>query len=85
LVILGAVALMIGGIARIVQGISGEIAKFSKGLIIGVGVLSVAVSVVIIAYPVRFGLVLLVIILSITLLIAGIEMIILGSTGARKA
>ena len=35
LVILGAVALMISGIARIVQGISREIPKFSKGLIMG--------------------------------------------------
>jgi uncharacterized membrane protein HdeD (DUF308 family) len=85
LVILGAVALMIGGIARIVQGISREIPKFSKGLTIGIGVLSVAASIVIIANPVRFGLVLLVIILSITLLIAGIEMIILGSGSTRKA
>jgi uncharacterized membrane protein HdeD (DUF308 family) len=84
LVILGAVALLISGIARIVQGISRELPKFSKGLTIGVGALCVAVSIVIIANPIKFGLALLVIILSITLLIAGIEMICLGSRGTRK-
>jgi hypothetical protein len=84
LVILGAVALMISGIARIVQGLSRDISKFSKGLFIGVGALSVAVSIAIIANPIKFGLVLLVIILSITLLIVGIEMICVGLRGTRK-
>ena len=84
LVILGAIALMISGIARIVQGISREIPKFSKGLIIGVGALSVAISIVIITNPIRLGLVLLVIILAVTLLIAGIEMIYLGLKGTKK-
>lgn len=84
LVILGAVALMISGIARIVQGISREIPKFSKGLIMGVGALSVAISIAIIANPIMLGLVLLVIILAVTLLIAGIEMIYLGLRGTKK-
>jgi uncharacterized membrane protein HdeD (DUF308 family) len=84
LVILGAVALMISGIARIVQGFSREMSKFSKGLFIGIGSLSVAVSIVIIANPIKFGLVLLVIILSITLLIVGIEMICVGIRGTKK-
>ena len=47
-------------------------------MFIGVGALSVAVSIVIIANPIKFGLVLLVIILAITLLITGIEMICVG-------
>jgi uncharacterized membrane protein HdeD (DUF308 family) len=84
LIILGAVALMVSGIARIVQGFSRDISNFSKGLFIGVGALSVAVSIVIIANPIKFGLVLLVIILSITLLIVGIEMICVGLRGTRK-
>ena len=84
LVILGAVALMISGIARIVQGFSRDMSKFSKGMFIGVGALSVAVSIVIIANPIKFGLVLLVIILAITLLITGIEMICVGLTGTKK-
>jgi uncharacterized membrane protein HdeD (DUF308 family) len=84
LVILGAVALMISGIARIVQGISREIPKFSKGLIMGVGALSVAISIAIIANPIMLGLVLLVIISAVTLLIAGIEMIYLGLRGTKK-
>lgn len=84
LVILGAVALMIGGIARIVQGISRDIPKSSKGLIIGVGALSVAISIAIIVNPIMVGLVLAVIILAVTLLIAGIEMIYLGLRGTKK-
>ena len=84
LVILGAVALMIGGIARIVQGISREIPKFSKGWIIGVGALSVAISIAIIANPIMLGLALSVLILAVTLLIAGIEMIYLGSRGIKR-
>jgi uncharacterized membrane protein HdeD (DUF308 family) len=84
LVILGAVALMISGIARIVHGFSRDMSKFSKGLFIGVGALSVAVSIVIIANPIKFGLVLLVIILAITLLITGIEMICVGLRGTKK-
>ena len=84
LVILGAVALMISGIARIVQGFSRDMSKFSKGMFIGVGALSVAVSIVIIANPIKFGLVLLVIILSTTLLIVGIEMICVGLRGTKK-
>lgn len=84
LVILGAVALMIGGIARIVLGISRDIPKSSKGLIIGVGALSVAISIAIIVNPIMVGLVLAVITLAVTLLIAGIEMIYLGLRGAKK-
>jgi uncharacterized membrane protein HdeD (DUF308 family) len=84
LVILGAVALMISGIARIIHGFSRDMSKFSKGLFIGVGALSVAVSIVIIANPIKFGLVLLVIILAITLLITGIEMICVGLRGTKK-
>ena len=84
LVILGAVALLISGIARIVQGMSREMPKFSKGLVIGVGVLSIAISLLIIANPIRMGLVLLVIVLTGTLIIAGIEMICLGARGTKK-
>jgi uncharacterized membrane protein HdeD (DUF308 family) len=75
---------MISGIARIIHGFSRDMSKFSKGLFIGVGALSVAVSIVIIANPIKFGLVLLVIILAITLLITGIEMICVGLRGTKK-
>ena len=84
LVILGAVALLISGIARIVQGISREMPRFSKGLIIGVGALSIAISLIIIANPIRMGLVLLVIVLTGTLIVKGIEMIFLGARGTRR-
>jgi uncharacterized membrane protein HdeD (DUF308 family) len=84
LIIVGGVALLISGIARIVQGISRDISKFSKAFIIGTGVLSVVVSILVIANPIRFGLVLLAVMLAITLLIMGIEMISLGARGSRK-
>ena len=84
LVILAAVALLISGVARIIHGISREIPKSYKAATIGVGALSIVISLAIIANPIKFGLVLLVIILTITLLIAGIEMIFLGARGIRK-
>jgi uncharacterized membrane protein HdeD (DUF308 family) len=84
LVILAAVALLISGVARIIHGISREIPKSYKAATIGVGALSIVISLAIIANPIKLGLVLLVIILTITLLIAGIEMIYLGARGIRK-
>jgi uncharacterized membrane protein HdeD (DUF308 family) len=84
LVILAAVALLISGVARIIHGISREIPKSYKAATIGVGALSIVISLAIIANPIKLGLVLLVVILTITLLIAGIEMIYLGARGIRR-
>ena len=84
LVILAAVALLISGIARIVQGLSREISKFSKAVTIGVGVLSIVISLVVMANPIRVGLPLMVVMLTVTLLIVGVEMICLGARGTRK-
>lgn len=84
LIILGALALLFSGISRIVHGISGDFSGSSRGILIGVGILSVVISLVVIANPIEFGLVLLAIMLAITLLIGGIEMIALGIRGSDK-
>jgi len=84
LVILAAVSLLISGVARIIHGISRETPKAYKAATIGVGALSIVISLAIIANPIKLGLVLLVVILTITLLIAGIEMIYLGARGIRR-
>ena len=84
LIILGALALLFSGISRIVHGISGDFSGSSRGILIGVGVLSVVISLVVIANPIEFGLVLLAIMLAITLLIGGIEMIALGIRGSAN-
>jgi uncharacterized membrane protein HdeD (DUF308 family) len=84
LIILGAVALLVTGIARVVQGLSRDIPRLFKGWNIGVGALSIVISFLVIINPVRFGLVLLVTVLALTLLIVGIEMISLGARGNKK-
>jgi uncharacterized membrane protein HdeD (DUF308 family) len=84
LVIIGALALLLSGIARIIQGISKDISGSSRGLLIGVGALSVIVSLLIIANPIRFGVGLLAIMLAAVLLIGGMETIALGARGGKK-
>jgi uncharacterized membrane protein HdeD (DUF308 family) len=84
LVILAAVALLLSGIARIVHGISNQTSRSSRAFLIGVGVISIAVSILIIAHPISFGLVLLGIIISIAFLISGIEMMALGISGRQR-
>jgi uncharacterized membrane protein HdeD (DUF308 family) len=84
LIILGGVALLVSGIARVVQGLSKDIPRFFKGLNIGIGALSIIISLFVIINPIRFGLVLLTTVLALTLLIVGIEMISLGTRGNKK-
>jgi uncharacterized membrane protein HdeD (DUF308 family) len=84
LVVLGAVALLLSGIARIIHGAADKGSGPSRSLLIGVGVLSVALSVLVIARPIDLGLVLLAIMISIAFLISGIEMIALGISGRER-
>jgi uncharacterized membrane protein HdeD (DUF308 family) len=51
---------------------------------VGVGVLSIAVSLLVIAHPISFGVVLLGFMISIALLINGIQMIALGIGGRQR-
>jgi uncharacterized membrane protein HdeD (DUF308 family) len=84
LVILAAVALLLSGISRIIHGISSERSRSSRAFLIGVGVISIAVSILVIAHPISFGLVLFGIFISIAFLISGIEMMALGISGRQE-
>ncbi len=85
LVTLAAISLLFVGIARIVQGVRNKDApRWSRGFIVGVGVLSIAVSLLVIAHPISFGVRLLGFMISIALLINGIQMIALGIGGRMR-
>ena len=76
-----AVALLIIGISRVLAGVTYKgTSRFSKSGMIGVGVLSIIVAIMIIASPL-FGFFLVSLILGVTLLLNGIESIISGVTG----
>ena len=82
LIFFGAYALLFNGIARIVQGaINRNISGWYRAFLIGVGVLSIAVSGLVITHPISFGVPLLAAIISIATLITGIEMISVGLGG----
>ncbi len=84
LVTLLAVGLLFLGIARIIQGIANkDISKWSRAALIGVGILSLAVSFIVFAHPVS-GVILLIIILAVNLLIIGIESVVHGVSGKRN-
>jgi uncharacterized membrane protein HdeD (DUF308 family) len=77
------IAFLINGIARIVEGFSGEHSGASGAFLIGVGVLAIALSVAVLASPLFFGARLAGIIIGIGLLITGIQMIYTGIQGRR--
>jgi uncharacterized membrane protein HdeD (DUF308 family) len=84
LIFLGAFALLFNGVARIVQGIIiKEIPGWSRAFLVGVGVLSIGVSALVIAHPISIGVVLLALVISVSLLINGIQMIASGIGGRR--
>jgi uncharacterized membrane protein HdeD (DUF308 family) len=83
LVTLLSVGLFFIGLARIIQGIRNKnISRWSRALLIGVGVLSLVLSFIVIAHPVS-GIIILTIILAINLLIIGIESIVNGTSSRR--
>jgi uncharacterized membrane protein HdeD (DUF308 family) len=85
LIFLGALALLFNGVARIVQGIMNkEIPGWSRAFLVGVGVLSIGVSVLVIAHPILIGVVLLALVISVSLLINGIQMIASGIGGKQR-
>jgi uncharacterized membrane protein HdeD (DUF308 family) len=82
LILLGAFALLFNGIARIIQGaISKNISNWFRGLLIGVGALSIGVSALVVEHPIGIGVPLLAITMSIALLITGIQMVAVGIGG----
>jgi pheromone shutdown protein TraB len=76
LILLGALGLLFNGVARITQGaINKQISRWSRGFLIAVGVLSLAISALVMAHPISIGVPLLAITISIALLITGIQMV----------
>jgi uncharacterized membrane protein HdeD (DUF308 family) len=84
LILLGAIALFFSGISRIVHGIRGDNQGRSRALQVGVGVVSLAISLIVMVHPVYIGLPLLGVIISVAFLISGIEMMALGIAGKSK-
>jgi uncharacterized membrane protein HdeD (DUF308 family) len=84
LVTLLALGLLFIGIARIIHGISDKnTSKWSKGFLVGVGILSLAVSFTVFAYP-AVGVFLLTLVLGISLLIIGIQSVAYAISGHRR-
>ena len=80
LVVIGAVALLLSGIARIIQSASGKDSGLHRAFLMGVGILSIAVSILVIARPINLGLPLFAIMISIAFFVSGVEMMVLGIT-----
>ena len=77
-------ALMFDGFARIIDGVTNKNNKgWIRGFLIGVGVLNVIISALVLASPL-FGAVLAGIMIGLSLLIVGIEMIAAGVSGGRQ-
>ena len=84
LVTLLALGLLFIGIARIIHGLTDKnISKWSKGSLVGVGILSVAVSFVVFAYP-SLGVLFLTLVLGINLLIIGVQSVAYAISGHRR-
>jgi uncharacterized membrane protein HdeD (DUF308 family) len=82
IIIFIAIAFLINGIARIIEGFSGKHSGISRAFLIGVGILAIVLSVTVMASP-FFGARLAGIIIGIGLLITGIQMIYAGIQGRR--
>ena len=84
LVTLLALGLLFIGIARIIHGLTDKnISKWSKGSLVGIGILSVAVSFVVFAYP-SLGVLFLTLVLGINLLIIGVQSVAYAISGHRR-
>lgn len=84
LIALLAVGLLFIGIARIIHGLTDKnISKWSRGFLVGVGVLSLAVSFTVFAYP-ALGVLLLTLVLGINLLIIGIQSVAYAISGHSR-
>jgi uncharacterized membrane protein HdeD (DUF308 family) len=84
LVTLLALGLLFIGIARIIHGLTDKnISKWSKGSLVGVGILCLAVSFMVFAYP-ALGVFFLTLVLGINLLIIGVQSIAYAISGHRR-
>jgi hypothetical protein len=81
-IFLGGFAILFNGIGGIIQGVGGQgISRWFRTPLVGVGVLSIAISALIIAHPMGFGAPLLSVVMSFALLIIGIEITAMGIVG----
>ena len=81
-IFLGGFAILFNGIGGIMQGVEGQgISRWFRAPLVGVGVLSIAISGLIIAHPIGFGAPLLSVVMSFALLIIGIEITAMGVVG----
>ena len=83
-IFLGGFAILFNGIGGIMQGMGGQgISRWFRAPLVGVGVLSIAISGLIIAHPIGLGLgePVLAIVMSFALLIIGIEITAMGVVG----
>ena len=84
LVTLLAIGLLLIGAARILHGVlDKQTSKWSRILLVAVGILSIGISFMVFANPI-FGIFLLTFLLAVNLLIIGIESIIHGASGKRN-
>ena len=84
IIIFIAVAFLINGIARIVEGFSSRHSGASRVFLIGVGALAVALSIAVLVSP-FFGAALAGIVIAVGLLITGIQMVVAGFRGRRAS
>lgn len=82
IIIFIAIAFLVNGIARIIEGFSDRHSGASKAFLIGVGVLAIAISIAVLVSP-FFGAVLAGIIIAVGLLITGIQMVVAGIRGRK--
>ena len=81
-IFLGGFSILFNGIGGIIQGVGGQgISRWFRAPLVGVGVLSIAISALIIAHPIGFGAPLLSVVMSFALLIIGIEITAMGIVG----
>ena len=81
-IFLGGFAILFNGIGGIMQGVGGQgISRWFRAPLVGTGVLSIAISGLIIVRPIGFGAPLLAIVMSFALLIIGIEITAMGVVG----
>src|SRR5215210_7040196 len=79
-----AIGLLFIGIARIIHGLTDKnISKWSKGSLVGVGILSMAVSFAVFAYP-ALGVFFLTLVLGINLLIIGVQSVAYAISGRSR-
>ena len=76
------IALIFNGAARIAEGMSGKHSGWAKYFLVGVGILSIIIGTIVLASPL-LGAVFAGIIIAIGLLITGIQMIAVGTSGRK--